>query len=190
VNGSNLMQLRTNDQFLSEIGRWELREFQLSAATGQFDQVTVKETPDLSFNNTEAFATVVNQNAKDINLVVPGAPSKTLPDTLNGQGFVAGAVFNDLIQWNGPGIADPEARFHASLNTCNGCHGPETNTGFLMVFPRGPGFESPLSGFLTGTTVTDPFSGQTRTLNDLARRKADLTSVVCAPPLVPPVALK
>jgi len=103
---------------------------------------------------------------------------------------VAEAVFNDLIQWNGPGIADPEARFHASLNTCNGCHGPETNTGFLMLFPRSPGSESFLSGFLTGTTVLDPISGQTRTLNDLGRRKADLTAVVCAPPPVPSVALK
>jgi hypothetical protein len=122
--------------------------------------------------------------------VVPGAPSSTIPASVGGQPFLAGSVFNDLIQWNGPGIADPEARFHASLNTCNGCHGPETNTGFLMVFPRSVGAESLLSGFITGTTVFDPFSGQSRTLNDLGRRKTDLTGVVCAPPPVPPLAVK
>jgi hypothetical protein len=88
-------------------------------------------------------------------------------------------VFNDLVQWSGPGITDPDARFHASLNTCNGCHGPETNTGFLMVTARFPGSEATLSPFITGTTVFDGFSGQVRTLNDLLRRKTDLTGLVC-----------
>ncbi|HEY4393845.1 MAG TPA: hypothetical protein VGP64_07280, partial [Polyangia bacterium] len=63
--------------------------------------------------------------------------------------------------------------------TCNGCHGPDTNTSFLMIFPRSRGGEAGLSPFLTGTTVFDPSSGQQRTLNDLARRQSDLTSVVC-----------
>jgi len=64
----------------------------------------------------------------------------------------AGSVFNDLLEWSAPGITNPDARLHASLNTCNGCHGPETNTGFLMVTPRFPGQEAVLSQFLTGTT--------------------------------------
>jgi hypothetical protein len=98
---------------------------------------------------------------------------------LNGSPFLGGSVFNDLIFWNAPGIVDPDARFHMSLNTCNGCHGPETNTGFLMITPRFPGNEASLSGFITGTTVFDPFSGQVRTLNDLGRRRLDLTSLVC-----------
>ena len=81
------------------------------------------------------------------------------------------------------------------MNTCNGCHGPETNTSFLMITPRFPGSEAFLSGFITGTTVFDPFSGQVRTLNDLGRRRQDLTSLVCGsgdggmmpPPPPPPV---
>jgi len=121
----------------------------------------------------------VNQNAAAIEAVVPGAMAGTVPLQFEGQSFLAGSIFNDLIQWNAPGITDPNARFSQSLNTCNGCHGPETNTAFLMVNPRNPGSEATLSSFLTGTTVQDPFSGQTRTLNDLARRKADLTSLVC-----------
>ena len=36
-----------------------------------------------------------------------------------------------------------------------------------------------MSGFLTGTTVFDPDSGEARTFNDLARRRADLKAVAC-----------
>ncbi|HVT06684.1 MAG TPA: LamG domain-containing protein [Polyangia bacterium] len=183
VNGSNVLQLRTNDLQLSNNGRWELREFQLSPTTGFFDEVTVKETPDLGFNGTQPFADFVNQNEQAIIAVVPGAPSSTVPDVFENQSFLAGSVFNDLIEWNGPGIRNPEARFHASLNTCNGCHGPETNTTFLMINPRSVGSEAGLSPFLTGTLAFDQFTGQQRQLNDLGRRQADLTGVVCAPPL-------
>jgi len=87
-----------------------------------------------------------------------------------------------LILWSAPGIEDSEARFHASLNTCNGCHGPETNSGFLMITPRFPGDgEAFLAPFITGTVVFDPFTGEQRTLNDLARRREDLTGLVCPP---------
>ena len=189
VNHSNALQLRTNDFLLSNFTRWELREFQLSPTTGFFDQVTVKETPDVSFNGTQTFADFVNANAQAIIPIIPGAPSNTVPATFEGVNFLGGSAFNDFFAWNGPGITDPEARFHASLNTCNGCHGPDTNTGFLMVNPRSIGSEATLSPFLTGTTVFDQFSGQIRTLNDLARRQADLTGVVCAP-VAPAVAAK
>jgi hypothetical protein len=185
VNGSALAELRTNEIALSN--RWELRGFVLSPSTGFFDETTVKETPDLSFNGTKTLADFVNQNAAAIKAVVPGAMAGTVPILFEGQNFLAGNNFNDLIRWNAPGITDPDARFSQSLNTCNGCHGPETNTTFLMITPRFSGSEAVLSPFLTGTTVQDPFSGQTRTLNDLGRRKADLTGLVCtdggAPPL-------
>ncbi|MDP9035594.1 MAG: LamG domain-containing protein [Myxococcota bacterium] len=197
VNGSALVELRTNEIALSF--QWELRGFVLSSATGFFDETTVKETPDLGFNNTKTFADFVNNNAPGIIAEIPAANDHTVPDTLNGVPFLGGSVFNNLVEWNGPGIANPDARFHASMNTCNGCHGPETGTTFLMVTPRFPGAEAQLSPFLTGTTVFDRFSRQSRTLNDLARRKTDLTALVCptdggAPPPVrdagppPPVA--
>jgi hypothetical protein len=73
------------------------------------------------------------------------------------------------------------------MNTCNGCHGPETGTfNFLMVTPRFPGSEAQLSPFLTGTTAFDNFTGQARTVNDLQRRKADLTALVCTTPPAAP----
>jgi hypothetical protein len=178
VNKSALSSLRTNEIALSENARWELREFVLSASTGFFNEDTVKETPDLSFNGTSTFANFVNANAAAIEAEVPGANDHTVPVTLEGQPFLAGSIFNDLIEWSAPGITTEDARFHASLNTCNGCHGPETNTTFLMITPRFFGQPAQLSPFLTGTQVVGQ-DGVAQTLNDLARRQSDLESLVC-----------
>jgi len=184
VNGSALVSLRTNEIALSF--QWELRQFSLSPATGFFDEIPLTETPDISFNGTTTFSDFVNQNAAGIISEVFGASGTNVTPQFEGQNFQAGSVFNNLIEWNGPGITNPDARFHASANTCNGCHGPETNTTFLMVTPRFPGSEAPLSPFLTGTTAFDDFTGQERTLNDLGRRQADLTSLVCTDGGAPP----
>jgi concanavalin A-like lectin/glucanase superfamily protein len=178
-NGSALIELRTNEIALSNI-QWELRAFALSPTSGFFDETTIKETPDLSFLGTQTFADFVNQNATAIKAEIFGANDNTVPLTFEGQNFLGGSVFNNQVEWNGPGIVDPDARFHASANTCNGCHGPETGTfNFTMINPRSFGTQAQLSPFLTGTSVTDPFSGQTRSLNDLSRRHADLTGLVC-----------
>ncbi len=177
-NGSALLELRTNEIALSF--QWELRAFSLDASSGFFDEIPIAETPDLSFNGTQAFSDFVNQNATAITNEVFGANDHIVPPTFEGQNFQAGSIFNTQIEWDGPGISDPDARFHASVNTCNGCHGPDTGTfGFTMVNPRNFGTEATLSPFLTGTTAFDDFSGQSRTLNDLERRHLDLTSLVC-----------
>jgi hypothetical protein len=140
---------------------------------------TVKLTPDLGFNGTPTLADFITQNEAAI-----VTETHNVPEQFEGQHFLAGSVFNDLIFWQSPSInfTKSEARFQLSKNTCNGCHGPETNTTFLQISPRSPGQEAPLSPFLTGTTVFDPFTGQSRALNDLARRNADLKGIVCAPP--------
>ncbi|MEO7033176.1 MAG: LamG domain-containing protein [Polyangiaceae bacterium] len=177
INGSALSELRTNEIALSF--QWELRSFALGQS-GMFDEIPVAETPDLNFNGSSTFADFVNQNAAAIIAEVPGANAHTVPLTFENQAFQAGSVFNNQTLWNAAGITDPDARFHASSNTCNGCHSPETGTfNFLMVTPRFPGTEAQLSPFLTGTVVNDQFSGQTRIINDLSRRKADLTALVC-----------
>lgn len=191
INGSNLIELRTNEIALSF--QWELRAFQLDAATGFFDETDLKETPDLSFNGTQTFSDFVNGDAPNIIAEVPGANDNTVPLSFEGQNFRAGSIFNNQIVWNGPGILSSDARFHASTNTCNGCHGPDTGTfNFTMIAPRSEGQQSVLSPFLTGTTVQDEVSGQTRVLNDLLRRRTDLTELVCGdagvlPPPPPPV---
>jgi hypothetical protein len=188
VNGSALVEFRTNEIALSDQGVWELRSFVLSSSGTGFDETTVKETPDFGntftggtrqgFNNTQTLADFANQNTAAIEAVIPGAIANSVPATFEGQNFLAGSVLNPLVPWNAPGI-DPELRFHLSTNTCNGCHGPDTNTSFLMVTPRFIGQEAQLSGFITGTSAFDQFTGQTRQLNDLGRRRTDLTGLVC-----------
>lgn len=181
VNGSALAQLRTNE--IATSTQWELRSFSLSAATGFFQEIPVDQTPDLGFNGTSTLTTFVDDNAAAID-----SELYSVPLSIGTTPFLGGSVFNPLVEWNAPGI-DPEARFHLSLNTCNGCHGPETNTTFLQITPRFPGAEATLSPFLTGTTVFDPNTGAARNLNELARRKGDLTNLVCNAPdggAVPP----
>jgi hypothetical protein len=176
VNGSNLVSFRTNEIALSF--EWQLRQFALSPATGFLAQQTVVLTPDNSLNNTQALADFINANEP----AIIAEQDLDVPLTVDGAPFAGGAVLNPLPGWTAPGINNNEARFHFSLNTCNGCHGNETNTGFLMVAPRTPGSESALSVFLTGTTVSDPVTNQGRNLNELGRRRGDLTNIVCSPP--------
>ncbi len=179
-NGSALNALRTNEIALEP--RWELRQFGLSAASGLLEPRGVDLTPDLGFNGSDRLARFVNQNAPAII-----AEQFSVPAQFEGSPFLGGSVFNDLVAWTAPGILDNEARFHLSLNTCNGCHGSqETNTGFLQISPRFPGQSATLSPFMTGTTVSDPVTGAPRTLNDLGRRNADLKTLVCPSPPPPP----
>jgi concanavalin A-like lectin/glucanase superfamily protein len=176
-NGNAINAVRTNEIDFGGGAAWQLREFVLSPTTGRLVPATIQLTPDLSFKNTQTLATFINQNQAAVI-----AETDTVPDTFQGAPFLAGAVFNDLSPWFAPGV-DPEARFHFSLNTCNGCHSAaETNTPFLQITPRFPGAgEARLSGFLTGTTVPDPQTGQPRAFNDLHRRAVDLQNIVCTP---------
>lgn len=171
-NGSAINAVRTNEIALSF--EWQLREFDLDPTTGLLRPTSIKLTPDIGFNNTPALADWINANQTAII-----AETHDVPATFNGAPFLGGAVRNDLTGWNAPGV-DPEARFHFSLNTCNGCHSSqETNTGFLQISPRFPGTEAFLSGFMTGTSVFDGFSGTIRSFNDLGRRNTDLKGIVC-----------
>jgi Concanavalin A-like lectin/glucanases superfamily len=173
-NGSAINAVRTNEIAFAGNGLWEMRQFGLATATGRLAPVTVDLTPDRSFDGGATLASYINANQAEII-----AETHTVPAVFNGQPFEAGAIFNDLSTWIVPGV-DPSARHHFALNTCNGCHSAqETNTIFLQISPRFPGSEATLSGFLTGTTVSDPVTGQSRTFNDLGRRKLDLAGIVC-----------
>ncbi|HMI88822.1 MAG TPA: LamG domain-containing protein [Polyangiaceae bacterium] len=176
VNGNALAHLRTNEITLSSF-QWELREFVLSPESQFLDETTVSLTPDAVFNGTQTLADYVNQNESAII-----AEQHSVPDQFQGVSFAGGAVFNNQNTWFAQGIFNNEARHKFSLNTCNGCHGPEAGSGFLQITPRrSPGGEAFLSPFLLGTTVFDQSSGQVRQLNDLARRRVDLASLVCPP---------
>jgi hypothetical protein len=173
VNGSALRQLRTNEIALQ--GSWELREFVLSPQTSGLQPAPVGLTPDLAFNNTDTLASFINDNAASIVL-----ERHVVPELFAGQAFQAGADINFQQTWDAPGINDPEARHKFALNTCSGCHGPEAGVfNFLQVEPRFPGGEATLAGFMTGTLVRDPVTGQVRNLNDLERRRQDLGFLTC-----------
>jgi hypothetical protein len=185
-NGSAINAVRTNEIDFSDNGIWQLREFVLSPDTGRLVPATIKLTPDRSFNNTGTLASFINDNEASII-----AETHTVPDQLNGQPFLGGAVFNDLTTWFAPGINNNEARFHFAVNTCNGCHSSqETGVFFLQITPRFPGGgEAGLSPFLTGTTVSDPVTGLPRQFRELGRRNDVLTLLECgtvAPPPPPP----
>jgi hypothetical protein len=174
-NGSALIDIRTNEIALSLDGQWQLREFRILPENGMMTPHTIFQTPDQSFNGTEALGRFINQNEAIIL-----TERHEVPLQFEGAPFATGSVFNNIDFWSAPGITNPEARHKFSLNTCNGCHGAETGTFFLQISPRTPGLPSQLSGFLTGTDVFDPMTGQMRHLNELARRRGLVEAVVCA----------
>jgi hypothetical protein len=171
-NGSALIDIRTNEISLG--GVWQLREFRISPESGFMATFPLFQTPDSSFNFSERLGRFINQNEATILTELHEVPLQ-----FEDAAFQTGAVFNNIDFWDAPGITNPEARHKFSLNTCNGCHGAETQTIFLHVFPREVGRQSNLSGFLTGIDVFDPITGQQRRLSELGRRRALLESLVC-----------
>jgi hypothetical protein len=129
-----------------------------------------------SFNAGEILARFILANRAAIL-----ADAYVVPEAFEGRPFLGGAArIGDA--WLAPGV-DPEARRHFARNTCNGCHSlSETGTqGTHVGWPLLTGGEVSLSGCMTGITVADPLDGTSRRLDDLARRAADLRSVVCPP---------
>lgn len=178
-NGSALNQARTDDFFLAQ--PWELREFTLQPPAGPPAPLlmsTVAQTPANVRQQTGLLANYVNVNTPAI-----VANNYVVPLMWAGFTFRGGASTHTLnFDWDGPpaactSIANANARHNFSLNTCNGCHGSETNTIFKHVEPRLPGVPSALSGFLTGIGTVD-MCGIARPFNDLARRQADLCTLV------------
>ena len=126
----------------------------------------------------------MNQNEAAILAAVPGATAH-VPLQLKGSAFLAGSVFNDLIEWSRPGHRQSRGAVPAVAQHLQRVPRPGDQHDVPEVSPRNPGQEAFLSPFLTGTTVFDFFTGQTRTFNDLSRRQTDLTTLVC-PPAPPP----
>lgn len=185
-NGSNLAQLRTNEIALLDLGAtpgaqfWEMREFRLDTA-GALAQTTVRRTPRPDVNETATLSGWVNANATAIGSSGVDYVPEQYPGTTPFRG--GNALMVSDTHWKGPAsapITDPEVRHQFSLNTCSGCHARETSmsTPFMHVSALGPsGTAAPLSGFLTGVTVTDPVSGKSRTFHDLQDRQTTLAGI-------------
>lgn len=195
---NSINQIRTNEIALAS--PWEFREFNLNT-TGQLELVTVKQEPQVKYNGfhsnavspvteVEKLVNWINSNTSPIlsnNYEVPlNLPSTST--TFRG-GHSVFPTNNTSQIWNGRGasgsqfINNDEARHIFSLNTCTSCHGGETNTPFKHIEPRSFGFETTLSGFLTGITLSDPANRPagnptSRTFNDLLRRENDLASLI------------
>lgn len=178
-NKSCINQIRTNEPVLAAVGSdpantpstklWELREFRLDSATGKLKQVPVAQTPSLATKDDQALADFINANEA---AVVAG--KHVVPPTMLAASSLApkGAFLSN------PAITNPDARFMFGLTTCDGCHTTETGTAFLHIRHRAFDQPSQLSGFLTGTSVLDPVTGQVRAFNDLANRARDLQWVL------------
>jgi hypothetical protein len=180
VNGSALVSLRTNENILSPIGRWELRQFELSRDTGFFQPATVTETPDIGFNGTQAFADFVNQNATAIIAELPGAvASSTVP--LEFQGRASGRDRRSTIfSMVGGRHRSSEARSYLAQHVQRLPW--RDGTSFVRSLPIS---RRSHAGRIRRESLCSTPSPQVRTLND-QRRKDDLTSLVC-PPLVAPL---
>jgi len=120
------------------------------------------------------------------------ASTMEVPNTFPGTTTIFRGAFNQLGLdptddfWNAPAPAGvdrtayADARFQFSAGTCRGCHGRETGTSFLQIFPGEVGQEPGLSAFLSGAVqVEDPVvPGLFRTLDEMGRRQNDLAMVV------------
>lgn len=200
-NGSPLNQIRSNEIALDT--SWELREFVLDYASGNLRQHTVAVSPDpASLNGTPMLASLINANEDalirgDFNLMPNWFAGAALagpftPDNFadwDQRTFTMHDLFQGLffdIPWSANGINNNQARHNFALNTCNGCHREETNTGFVHIgfpqehtLPGSMGVEAELSSFLTGTQVTDPVDGMTtREFAELNRRMQDFVELV------------
>ncbi|WP_224245987.1 hypothetical protein [Hyalangium gracile] len=169
-HGNALNQIRTNEVALAD--EWEMREFVLTSTALQ--PATVKRTPDLGFENTNALRNFILANQADVL-----AERHTVPESLNGVRFLAArAPVPEDFFWRVPGVPG-EARHKFSLNTCSGCHSRETGTEFTHIAPRAAGQAAALSAYLRGGTLPDPVTGVSRSFNDLSRRAEDLKALVC-----------
>jgi hypothetical protein len=202
-NGSALNQLRTNEIALPDLAQgsaedatfWDMREFRIDSS-GALKQTTVKQTPDLSRNKSAVLVDYVNANAAAIVLdhhTVPEqfpTPTPFLAANALMQPASGGVQGTFWTSPPSPTIASPEARFHFSLNTCNGCHAAETGTNSMHISPLA--VPAVLSGFLTGITVPDPDLAHTtfgpgtptptpHAFNDLQRRQEELARIANLP---------
>ncbi len=186
-NQNSLAQLRTNENTLDPL--WQLREFTLQSPSavspGTLGLVTVKQTPDFSFENSATLSNYIVANSVAILADRHVVPNRfpTLLDPFLG---ATSPTPSPNTFWRAPGVlAMPngaDLRQKVSLNTCSGCHAGETQTFFTHIGSVGrrfPGSSANLSGFLTGISIPDPGDPTiTRNFNDLARRQQALADIL------------
>jgi len=191
-NQTALNLLRTNAE-LDEGRIWQMREFEMASDAnpllrGHIEHSTLTTTPTEAFNKTDALSQYMNANAHKIaknTHKIPLISSENEKQMATGSVFVGLPFTGQENFWEGSADipVDPETRHLFSLNTCNGCHGRETNTEFVHINPERPaGLPARLSRFMTGSEVDDPADLSTlRTFNELERRAQDLDALINLP---------
>jgi hypothetical protein len=174
-NGSAINQIRRNENMLAN--PWELREYELRPGP-YLAGVTTDMTPHDSRNGTAQLANFINVNTTAIL-----NNSYTVPTTWGGQPFLGSnpQVPNPATMfWNATGIINNNARHKFSLNTCNSCHGRETNTNFTHISATGALSPFLSTGMITPNTpywVADPVNGANRPFWEIRDRAQHLDSV-------------
>lgn len=183
-NGSAINQIRTNENML--LNPWQLREFRLSAGgpTPNFlSGNTVALTPGDTRNQTTILRDFINLNQAAIianNYTVPLMFPNISTPFLGAKPEIPSPA-NAF--WRATGINSNLARHNFSKNTCNGCHGRETQTNnFTHINQFGT-----LSGFLNAGisggvnnpwTVVDPVDTTTsRQFFEIKMRAQHLSQV-------------
>ena len=176
--GSAINQVRTN-QAENVVERWVLREFRLTDAG--FAASGVKQTPQVPFNGARFGAhasdlaawinarqtQVLNNRHSVTDFFDPATPTLAFLGAISQNRpvhkLMPGPAEEPLFltsMWRATGIATSQLRHAFSLQTCDGCHGRETDTVFVHVGNATTGVqvghEALLSSFLTGGTVPDP----------------------------------
>lgn len=180
-NMSSLNQLRTNETMFG-LG-WQWREFRLGE-TGVLSLVTVKQTPDDTFNGSTTLQSYLGTKEGDIlndRLAVP----EHFPGALD---LFLGATSSTQLSgffWFAQGLGGPanpdETRRKFSLATCNGCHTGETGTRFTHIGSEGKretNEVAQLSKFLVGEDVTVPAGGGVHHYEDLTERKIAMSDLL------------
>lgn len=199
-NGSALNQLRSNEISLGSGCCWRIREFHLESS-GMLEQATTAATPDRFFKGGDPWYQYF-----DALILTPSLPAPplvmahpTLP-SVNFLGAEALVPFPDhnATPWGFTSDLDFSAnpdlsaeRHRRGLATCDGCHGPETQTQNAHMVNPVNGEASPFL-FGGGTfdpdvphTVQDPVDPSVEhAFFDLLNRANDIQSVansLCGP---------
>jgi hypothetical protein len=203
---------------------WHLREFVIDPATKKLAPATIKQTPDpFSFRiaspgspNEILMKDYLQQNSNAIL-----CETHNVPAVFNNQAFLGGvASYSSSTTWQIQPTTVPasfplcykssivpgtdaglafddkirsEIRHKFALNTCDDCHASETNTPFVHISP----INRSLSGFMKGTSGSQPFQIQDdiintllREFNDLARRNQALVGTAATSCTIDPRILR
>lgn len=186
ANQNCLNTVRTNDRAFSPFPVVsEFREFRLNKNNHQLLQSVVAQLPADKYNvqvdnpDVQLLADYINARLDSI-----VTDNYWIPDTFNGQPFLAGAGHitgrplgnardSVVFHWDASKnqrspayIQNLQARQVFSLNTCTGCHSGELQTNYFHVEPVFFGTEASLSGFLTGKGQAGAYDADLNPEND------------------------